>query len=341
MKRVVVIILMYRRADHAIECVSSVLRSDHPEFRILLLDNNSPDGAYDHVRSWAAGTTAPPKIHGGPLPGHSIRTGPLDCQELRASDPLPAYAELLKLTLVQTGANLGYAGGNNVALRWLERRDDWDYAWILNPDTVVEPRTMSALLDRIEREPGLGPVGARVSFYDRPDELQQWGGGVYRRLRGAGRNLGLGHLASEPIDPGRIERAMDYVSGSSMFFSRAFLAHAGPMDERYFLYFEEVDWCRKRGTFRLGYAHDARVYHRHGGSIGSSTKHAEISPLSLRWSYRNRFVFTRRYLPWALPTVYLGTFFDMARMAAKGSWKNAWLIFKVVHGLEPVTPPSA
>jgi hypothetical protein len=332
---------MYRGADQAIECVSSVLRSEHSDFRILLLDNKSPDVAFERMRAWANGEIAPPSATGGPLPDHTVARGPIDHQVLEPGAALPAYESLRKVTLIQTGANLGYAGGNNVALRSIKDRDDWDYAWILNPDTVVEPGTMSALLARIEREPRLSPVGARISFYDTPDTLQQWGGGAYRRLRGAGRNLGLGHSASEPVDQAAIERELDYVSGSSLFFSNAFLTQAGLMEESYFLYFEEVDWCLKRGDFKLGYAHDARVYHRHGGSIGSSTKHTEISPLSLRWSYRNRFVFTRKFLPWALPTVYLGTFFDMARMASKGSWKNAWLIFKVVHGLEPVTPPSA
>jgi len=334
--RVVVVILMYRGAEQAIECVSSVLASRHGDFRIVLLDNSSPDGALDRVRQWARGEMNAMPIGATPVGAEHATCGPIDHGERAANDAPDEIASLPLLTLVPTGANLGYAGGNNVALKWLRHCRDWDYAWILNPDTVVDPAALPALVRRSSADPALGPVGARVCFYDRPNTVQQWGGGRFCRWRASARLLGSERAADELVDERSVECALDYVTGASLFFSRDFLDRTGLMDERYFLYYEEIDWCRS-GAMPLGYAHDAVVYHRLGGSIGSSMTHRKASPLSIRCMYRSRLLFTRKFFPWRLPTVYLGTYLDIARMIQRGAWRNAWLVFKTINGLERIT----
>jgi hypothetical protein len=339
--RVIVIVLTYRGADVAIECLSSVLASDYPDFRIIALDNASPDGAYAQLKAWAGGA-APPPIAQSPIGATSNAKGPLDFAEREPGAAPADTASLPRLTLVQTGANLGYAGGNNVALRWLQKLTDWDYAWILNPDTAIALDAMAALVRKCTSDPALGVVGARICFYDRPDVIQEWGGARHRPLRGTGRMLGLGRSAAEPVDETRIAVEMDYVSGASLFFTPQFLRRASLMDEGYFLYFEEVDWCRRRGDLKLGYAHDARVYHRLGGSIGSSTSYRDRSAFSISWSLRSRFRFARKFHPWSLPAVYLSSYIDIARMLSQGAFANAWLEFKLINGIAPfLTPPSA
>ncbi len=160
-------------------------------------------------------------------------------------------------------------------------------------------------------------------------------------MRGTGRLLGLGHSADESVDEAQIAAQMNFVSGASMFFTPSFLRRAGTMDEDYFLYFEEADWCRNRGDLRLGYAHDARVYHRHGSSIGSSNSYRTMSPLSISWSLRNRFRFARKFHPKALPAIYLSSYIDIARMLSQGAFSNAWLEFKLLNGFAPFPKPPA
>ncbi|MFZ1991408.1 MAG: glycosyltransferase family 2 protein [Alphaproteobacteria bacterium] len=332
--RVIVIVLVYRGADIAIECLSSVLASDYPDFRVVVLDNSSPDGAYARLKAWAGGAPPPP-ITNSPIGAAANTTGPLDFAERAPGDAPSDTASLPRLTLVETGANLGYAGGNNVALRWLQNLSDWDYAWILNPDTVIARDAMPALIKKCAGDPRLGAVGARIAYYNQPDVIQEWGGAKYRPWRGTGRLLGLGHPASESVDESRVAEELSYVSGASLFFTREFLRRAGPMDESYFLYFEEADWCRRRGDLKLGYAHEARVYHRLGSSIGSSTSYRDRSPLSIGWSLCNRFRFARKFYRGALPFIYLSSYIDIARMVLAGAFANAWLEFKLINGLAP------
>jgi GT2 family glycosyltransferase len=100
---------------------------------------------------------------------------------------------------------------------------------------------------------------------------------------------------------------MNYVSGASLFATRAYIESVGLMDERYFLYCEEVDWCFRRGHRRLGYAHEAIVYHAHGTTIGSSADLKDRSSISVYLSERNKLLFTRRFYPVLYPLVVVTT----------------------------------
>ena len=100
---------------------------------------------------------------------------------------------------------------------------------------------------------------------------------------------------------------MNYVSGASLFATRDYVEAVGLLDERYFLYCEEVDWCFRRGARRLGYAHEALVYHAHGTTIGSSSDRRKRSPLSVYLDERNRHLLTRRFFPKRYPLVAIAT----------------------------------
>ena len=113
------------------------------------------------------------------------------------------------------------------------------------------------------------------------------------------------------ISPCRVEdldsrpARMDYINGASTLASRSFLEKIGLMEESYFLYFEEMDWAmRARGKFALGYARDSVIYHKEGATIGTNLDRRKRSLLSDQYLSRNRVLFTRRFVPWALPTVF-------------------------------------
>ena len=95
---------------------------------------------------------------------------------------------------------------------------------------------------------------------------------------------------------------MNYVEGASMLVTRQFLEEIGIMCEDYFLYFEEADWAiRAEGRFKLAYAPESIVYHKVGGSIGTSSNPAKKSYTCDYFNIRNRLLFTRRFYPTALP----------------------------------------
>jgi GT2 family glycosyltransferase len=104
------------------------------------------------------------------------------------------------------------------------------------------------------------------------------------------------------------------------------------MTEDYFLYFEEIDWaCRARGKFGLAYAHDSLVYHKEGGSIGSSSTSSQ-SMLAIHYLYRNRVRFIRRFYRARLARNLRQIAFEMLVMAKRRQFRAIGVATRAVMG---------
>jgi len=230
-----------------------------------------------------------------------------------------AFSTDASLYLVQTGDNLGFAGGCNVGLRFALSRRDAEYVWILNNDTVVSAAALDELLESMS-DPQVGICGSTLVYYNQPDRVQALGGGTYNPWVGFAKSAGEFSRMPDAILDGR-KPHIDYVHGASMLVSRAFLESVGLMTEEFFLYFEELDWaCRAKGRFRLGYAPQSIVYHKEGATIGTGGDASGRSKLSDYYMVRNRFRINRKYFPLALLTLYLWAPVMLMNRAVRGQW---------------------
>lgn len=228
-----------------------------------------------------------------------------------------------RLLLMQTGANLGFAGGNNVGLRYALAQDDCDFAWILNNDTVVQPDALSCLLQRMAERPDAGICGSTLLYYDDPSKVQAWGGSVYNKWVARGGHLGKLADAGRLPAPDEVEERMAYVVGASMLVRRSFLEQVGLMSEQYFLTFEEIDWAtRARGRFELAYAPSSIVYHREGSATGAHRAASNRSALTEFYASRNRILFTRTFHPLAIPSVLAAIGLSALHRLSTLRWKN-------------------
>jgi len=181
--------------------------------------------------------------------------------------------------LIASPENLGFAAGNNVALREISNLQSpiSKYIWLLNPDTEVQPGATAVLLAALEADPRAGVAGAKLLYAD--GSLQQ----------SAFRFPGLVQLAFEffPLPPrlydtslnGRYPRRryeaqapflVDHPLGAAMMVRAEAVAQVGLMDERYRMYCEEIDWCwrMRRAGWRALCVPTARVIHHAGRSTG-------------------------------------------------------------------------
>jgi GT2 family glycosyltransferase len=236
------------------------------------------------------------------------------------------------LTLLQSGQNLGYAGGNNLGIKQA-LNDGADYIWLLNNDTVVHPHALTHLVERMQQDPGVGMCGSTLLYYHKRDTVQVLAGATYNKWLGISSHLGEQSPAAIVHDARQIENQLAYVIGASMLVSRSFLEKIGLMNEAYFLYYEEIDWAtRARGVFTLGYAPQSIIYHKEGASVGT-TKQAVPKLKRLRSEYyglRSRLLFTRTYFPTALPSVYLGIILMALTRSLKGEWSRVKNLGQVV-----------
>ena len=296
--RVAIIILNWNGWRDTIECLESVFRLNYHDYQVIVCDNGSKDGSLDHIRAWAEGRLA--ASTDGP-PWSILMPGAVAKPIVFADYPRvvaeaggdPALHP--PLVLIQTGANLGFAGGNNVGFRYALTRGEFEYFWLLNNDTVIACDALSHLVNRMQEKPEAGMCGSTLLYYYHPDKVQALGGATYDKWRAISKHIGVFQPASQEMDVDQVESQMAYVIGASMLVSRDFLVKTGLMSEDYFLYYEEIDWaCRAKGKYAMAYSPKSRVYHKEGGSIGSSHT-GEASPLSLQMLYRNRLLFVRRH----------------------------------------------
>ena len=304
--RVYIIVLNWNGWGDTIECLESVLRLDYPNYKVVVCDNASRDGSLGYIRRWARGELAAQCKN----PALACFTSPPSPKPVPLVELSPDHAEKTtddrdaRLVLIQTGANLGFAGGNNVGLRYALRQGDCAFAWLLNNDTVVRPDTLSRLVERMQERPEAGICGSTLLYYHDPSTVQAWGGSVYNKWFARGGHIGKLANAAQPPDTPGVERKMAYVIGASMLVRRSFLEQIGLMDEQYFLYFEELDWMtRGKLSFSMAFCSESTVYHKEGSSIGTATPDRKRSTLSEYYSTRSRLLFTRRFAPYALPSV--------------------------------------
>lgn len=190
--------------------------------------------------------------------------------------------------VIEAGLNLGFSAGNNVGIyRALERGAD--FVLLLNNDTEVAPDLVDAFLAAARRHPQAGAFAGRIYFHAEPRCI--WYAGTAWNSKAAC----FEHLGEGIVDDGSsfaIESETAYACGCAMFVSSARLRELGLLDESYFLYFEETDWCfRARSAgYPSIYVPGARLWHKVSASVGG-----EGSPLMLYFTTRNRLLWARRY----------------------------------------------
>lgn len=321
-----VILLNWNGWKDTVECLESVFRLNYPNFSVVVCDNASGDGSAEKIKAWARGelrieATNPELSHLTlpPLPK------PLKYIELTRSEAETETAICeAPLILIQNGENLGFAGGNNVGIRYALRDQECQFCWILNNDTVVDPDALGALVREMQKCKIMGLCGSLILSYARPGEVQITGGSQYSRWTGRVRKQSKCLARDLQAAVAKI----DYVNGASMLASRDFLMKVGLMEESYFLYFEEMDWAmRAKGKFSLGYARDSVLFHKAGATIGSSADRRKRSLLSERFLTRNRVLFTRRFYPWALPTVIVAITIAALEKIYRGDWNRGRTMF--------------
>ena len=190
------------------------------------------------------------------------------------------------LDVIETGRNLGYAGGNNAGIDWALSRGA-DYVLILNNDTIVDPDALTELTHVAGGDRTIGIVGPKVLC--EPDRHLIYSCGESQSLWFNVRQLGMGQ---PDRDVGRSPRDVDYVVGCAILVSREFIERVGLLDEVFFAYYDEVDWCF-RGR-RLGYrvvcAPSAVVYHKGEASSGKG-----LNPITAYYRTRNWVYFMRKH----------------------------------------------
>lgn len=183
-----------------------------------------------------------------------------------------------EITLLKNSRNLGYAGGNNVGIRYALERGT-EYVLILNNDIVVEPNILDELVSAMNRSLRAGMAAPKVLYYHDRTLINSLGTSVdWLRLRPR-----LGECQQR--DNGRFSEIVerDVLVGCALFVRRETIERIGLIDEKFFIFHEDADWCYRnlKSGFRNIVVPQAVVYHKGSGTM------REFSELTHYYSIRN------------------------------------------------------
>lgn len=276
-KKIYIVILNFNVWLDSIECLESVIANKFENFQIILIDNFSPDNSEVKLKKYLDGklgfdiedTFFRDKIgfNEGGLPyveynaAHILRRDiKLECDVFSQFELEKGSSRIINpILLVQTNKNLGFAGGNNVALRSLIESDEGADVLLLNPDTFLDENALQFLhATNTAAAPFL--MGLRIQDYKKPSVLKSIGGS--RLIKPTGTIVDIKSYAEKD--------RLDYIYGGALFTDTSTLRLIGEMPEEYFLYWEESDWCysAKQAGVSLLVCPKAVCYDKVGTSIG-------------------------------------------------------------------------
>jgi GT2 family glycosyltransferase len=290
-----IVIVSYRTPNDVNACLNSLGALDAVPSSEIYICENGGAGAWNELCKCLLAPGGTCVESGLPRPPTGNRLLGVACLKLRESGRL--------VFVGQATENLGYSGGINAWLESLAFGSTWEGCWILNPDAVAAPGSLSALV-REARDQDFGMVGSRLLC-----KVATPGEGIVglRWQRVLARTVSV-VLRRNSAESRMGRQRMTAASGASVYVTRPCLEQIAPFDERYFLYFEDLDWgvTAQRAGYLVGFAHDSIVIHAGGGSTGARSVGYGGSRLAVYLQFRNRLLFVSSHYPrWVLWTALI------------------------------------
>ena len=189
--------------------------------------------------------------------------------------------------LIINEENLGFAEGNNVGIRYALNLEA-DYVLLLNNDTTVDGSLLKELIKVIESDEKTGMVGPKI-YYQNPPNKIWFGGGKIRWWRPV-------HIRNGFVDRGKLEKVKqsDYITGCALLIKREVIEKIGLLDNRFFLYYEDIDWSLRaiKAGYQLMFVPQAKVWHKISSSLG------KFSVSSIYYGIRNRLLLLQKHAQW-------------------------------------------
>lgn len=260
--RLAVVILNYRTPDMLLDALATLEEQVAlPESVVVVVDNDSQDGSAEKI---AAGIEA------------------------------AGFGDWARL--VESGRNGGFSAGNNVGIRSV----DADFYLLLNSDTLVRPGAIAALLGSALEQPDVGIASPRLEWPDGRPQIS-----CFRDFSPASEMINgaatgpVTRLLSRydvPVPVSNVAFDVEWTSFACALIRREVIERVGLLDEGYFMYFEDADYCRaaREAGFRVRHFPHARVVHLRGGSgdVKSSTAALKRRP---SYFYESRTRYLRKH----------------------------------------------
>ncbi|WP_457753370.1 glycosyltransferase family 2 protein [Thermococcus sp.] len=290
--RVSIIILNWNGWRDTIECLESVYRIDYQNYDVIIVDNASQDKSIEKIKEYAHGKL---KIN-SKFFEYNPENKPIKVFELTEDNALqgkfnrPLYEKYdpdRRLILIKNKENYGFAGGNNIGIKFALSMLNPEYILLLNNDTIVTKTFLSELVKLAEKDARIASVQPLLLKPDGHtiDSLGQ------EILKYGARDIGMG------FEYKKIEKNKEIFGAcaAAALYKARVLKEVGIFDEDFFILFEDVDlsWRIRLAGYQSMLCTSSIVYHKRGISGNKKSKNAT----KRYYSSKNRLQTFIRYYP--------------------------------------------
>lgn len=194
------------------------------------------------------------------------------------------HKDFLRVT-IRTDKNLGFSGGNNIGIEYA-LNNSAEYIMLLNNDTIVESNFLSELIKDIDNDENVGIFTPLINYNSKRDTV--WcAGGFISKIRASGFPYGI----NKNEDGFKTDRFCTFASGCCMLIKREVFEKVGLLDENYFLYLEDTDFCARtvKAGYKIKFVGSSKIFHKVFSTTGKVN-----SLMPLYYSVRNRLFFVRK-----------------------------------------------
>jgi GT2 family glycosyltransferase len=333
-KSIYIIVLNWNGWRDTIECLESILKSNYPNYCIVVVDNGSVDDSIERIKAWAIGELV---VESQFIKGCSNRNPVQVVLYDRVTAENGGIAETeqelsslqagKKLVLIQCNENFGFAEGCNIGIRYVLAVGG-EYVWLLNNDTVVESSSLLKLINFMESHLDYHGVTGQIRLYKNPSII--WNCGGILTFYGSRRYYYNGSHISKVPQYGF--RKISFITGCAPIFRTSLFKKLGLLSNLFFYGEEDFELSQrlKRSGYKLACLYDAIIYHKVGSSINSSSHGRTIATTYIY--YLNRFINMRYHWPeftWKVwRYCYFFYIFPLLRLKHGISWSDLRLLRK-------------
>lgn len=284
---VAIIILNWEGAQDTIECLESVFQITYPNYGVIVVDNGSRDDSIEQIKRYAAGEIIPRSKFVKPVSTFKpVKVIELEEDKaLREGIKVKAPLSNRKMILIKNRDNYGFPKGNNIGIKFALRCMKPKYLLLLNNDTVVAKDFLEEMVKVGEKYGRIGILGPTLYHYASPSEI--WAPPIF-----AGK--------TPPKKPLKVPYTQLW--GTALLIKSVVFQKVGLLDESYFLYGEESDFClRTSKFFDLYYCPSSRVWHK-------TTTPADWGPHRYYYECRNLFYLEKKYFGVLRAFRFLGSY---------------------------------
>lgn len=310
--KVSIIIVNWNGWQDTLECLNSVLNINYSNYEIIVVDNGSTDESRARLNNWQRKTYSANK------------------KKTNSLDKKPDCV----IKLIFNHQNLGFAQGNNVAIRQVLQENTSKFILLLSNDTIVERNFLKKLIVSSSNQTNVGILGPKIyyaNFKNKKNIIQSAGFMINLYL---GKFLSVEQLNKSDKKLINIAQNVDFVTGACLLIKIEVIRQIGLLDKKYFLLFEDADWClrAKQAGYLVVYIPQSVIRHK----TSQSFKRERVSQVyyytrNLFWfeSKHARLIqlacFLSHYFLFVFPIYFFGYLFVK---------KDRRLLINYLHGIK-------